>query len=572
MSSTVDQIKERLHIVDVVSSYIKLDKAGTNYKGKCPFHNEKTPSFFVSPDRDSFYCFGCGAKGDIFSFVEQFEGVDFRGALTMLADRAGVKITNNFSDKSDNKDVLYEVMEKATAFYEKNIVGQKSALEYLTKRGLTPKTIREWRIGFAPNEWKSVLTDLQAKKVRIEDIQKVGLIKPSEKNPRDFYDRFRSRIMFPLFDTSGRAIAFSGRIFGEVDDGKSAKYINSPETALFDKSKTLYGYHLAKRRIREVDYSLLVEGQMDLLLSHQAGFTNAVASSGTALTTGHLEQLRRLSNRLMVAYDADKAGVAASERAWQTALSLGMDVKVAALPTGKDPADLILENIEAWKMALRGATHIIDFYLNNLVAQKLDTRMLGREVEKKVLPYVAAIASNIEKSHFITKITSATGIREDALRAEVVKIEQTLLSPIVRAGQAEKPTQIFVLRKDLVERKITALLMWLEDKPERAEMKNVVETKIKAGIDGDYYTKLREHYAPQKNELLFETEATYGEIPSKADIDELVRNFNEEYLKERFVEAMKSLQEAERTKDNARASALLEECQKLSKQIQQLSP
>src|SRR3989338_10031188 len=418
MSSSVEKIKERLGIVDVVESYIKLERAGGSFKARCPFHNEKTPSFFVSPDRDSYYCFGCGVKGDIFSFIEGFEGLDFKGALKVLAEKAGIELVPENPKFKDERERLFAVMEEATRFFEDNLSKTSLAFDYLKNRGLADKTIKEWRIGYAPALWNNLENYLKAKGFPENEMEKAGLIKREDGRS---YDRFRNRIIFPIFDGSGRVIAFSGRILR--DDGKSAKYLNSPETELFSKSKTLYGFDKAKLAIKRMDYSILVEGQMDLIMCHQAGYVNAVASSGTALTEKHLEILKRLSNRVIMAFDADNAGFNASARAWQIALSLGMEVKIAELPKGVDPAELILKNKAEWGRAIKESKHIIDFYLDSVLAEEPDKRKIALKIKDKVLPFVSAIESSIEKSHFVAKIADIIGINEEAIRDDLKKVK-----------------------------------------------------------------------------------------------------------------------------------------------------
>ena len=398
MASQVEQIKEKLGIADVVGQYIKLEKAGSNFKARCPFHNEKTPSFFVSPARNSFYCFGCNAKGDIFSFVEQFEGLDFVGALKILGEKAGVQIVFEASDKKDERTKSFAIMATATLFFEENLKKQKKVIEYLKDRGFKEGTINDWRIGYAGNSWNDLYEHLK-KTYSTQEIEKTGLIKKKESGS-EYYDRFRSRIMFPIFDNSGRIVAFSGRIFtplevgrgtrprlltGFKDDGKSAKYINSPETILFSKSKILYGLDRAKFSIRKLNFSIIVEGQMDLLASHQAGFTNTVALSGTALTVEHMNLLKRMSENVVLAFDADSAGLKASIRAGKIALSLGMDVKLVSLPNEIDPADLILrEGQEGWRGTIRNSKHIIEFLLEKISENIPDKRKAGKEIKEKL--------------------------------------------------------------------------------------------------------------------------------------------------------------------------------------------
>lgn len=345
MANTALQIKEKLSIVDVISSYITIEKSGANFKARCPFHNEKTPSFYISPDRGSFYCFGCGVKGDIFTFVEQFEGLDFKGALSVLAKRAGVTIV--YEKKSnDEKDELFRVLESATQYFVKNLSDSTEAKKYLVERGLTEKTIADFRIGYVGEGWHDLHFFLRKAGFSDSIIERAGLSKKSDKpgaKSTEFYDRFRNRIIFPITDSSARTIAFSGRTLS--NDPNTPKYLNSPETPVFRKSSALFGIQFAKNEIRKRDYTILVEGQFDLVLLHQHGFKNAVASSGTAVSEGEgdtlMKTLSRFSNNLMLCFDGDSAGIKASIRTSMIALKIGMDVKVTTLPGGLDPADLL---------------------------------------------------------------------------------------------------------------------------------------------------------------------------------------------------------------------------------------
>src|SRR3989344_3168081 len=379
MPTPVEQIKARLSAKDVISSCIKLDKAGGSYKALCPFHNERTPSFNVSPSRDGYYCFGCNRGGDIFTFVQEIEGVDFTGALRILADRDGVELKRENIEAKSERERLLAVKEEATNFYEEHLEDNSAAKEYLIGRGLEAGTIRSFRIGYAPLDWRLLYEHLRAKKFLDGEIEKAGLTKKAE--GKGYYDRFRGRIMFPIFDIGGRVVAFSGRGFGEQkppDGSDVAKYINSPETSLYDKSATLFGYDRAKMAARKQNFAILVEGQMDLIMAHQAGTENTVAVSGTALTERHLALLKRLTDNLVFAFDADDAGLAATGRAFQIALSLGMNVRVAAIPDGKDPADYIEKNAkekpEAWAEVIASSKHIIDFYLSCLSTKREQRR------------------------------------------------------------------------------------------------------------------------------------------------------------------------------------------------------
>ncbi len=568
MSSTVEKIKERLGITEVVASYMKLEKAGANLKGKCPFHNEKTPSFFVSPDRGSYYCFGCGVKGDIFSFVQEFERVDFIGSLKILAKRAGVEIERVNPETRNERDMLFTALEHATIFFINNLTADSPAMQYLKKRGLTDETIKEWRLGFVSDEWNSLGNYLRSKNISDQTMEKAGLIKKGDKGA--YYDRFRGRIMFPLFDPSGRVIGFSGRILESPsthseDSARSGepKYLNSPETELFNKSIVLYGYHKAKNEIRVKDYSILVEGQMDLLLSHQEGFKNTVASSGTALTVSHLEILKRISNKVMVVYDSDTAGLNASLKAWQNALSIGMDVKIAALPSGKDPADLVIEDKEKWKECLKASKHIIDFYLDALLQKGLDERKLGIAIQNNVLPYVRALESSIEQAHFIAKISHAANIKEDALWAELRKIP---LEEVQAPPETVARNEIGKQKLSAAERKIIGLLLLKKEK--NNEDAESFSKKLEEIIGKERLDKMVTDAERDKDELLLEAEEYFADkIKGAMAEKELLIALDEDRWKNLFSEKMTELAKAERDKDAERIRTLLAECQEISKKL-----
>lgn len=566
MSSSVDQIKSKIDIVSLISSYIKLEKAGANFKGKCPFHNEKTPSFFVSPDRGSYYCFGCQAKGDIFTFVQEFEGLDFLGSLKVLADKAGVVLEHYNSEEKTEKQRLHSVLEQAVFFYEKKLVENKNALDYLHSRGVLDTTIKDFRIGFAPAEWRSLFEYLLSRGVSEKDMLLVGLIKRKEGSVDSYYDTFRGRIMFPINDSSGRVVGFSGRIL--VADDKSPKYLNSPETSLFNKSEILFGLDKAKNSIRLKDYSILVEGQMDLIMLHQIGITNTVASSGTALTENHLIKLRRLSNRIIMSYDGDNAGFSASNRSSQLALSLGMELKLAVMPEGKDPADLAKEDIEKLKESLKSSKHIIDFYTDSLLSRGLEPRKLGQEIQKNVLPYVALLSSTIEKSHFIKSIAQKTFIKEEALWDDLNKININTGDINQKNIQDHLPSK----RVEAIERRVFGIIMWKKNNSDAEDGIDMVDIEKRANeIFGDRKKILEEVFQKERDSLLFEIESYYGGKPDlRRDIDYLLLGLEEEYLKKSFAVAMVNLQKAEQSKNSEHISKFLKECQEISQKINKI--
>lgn len=585
MSSATELIKEKLNIADVIGSYIKIERVGANYKAKCPFHNEKTPSFFISPGRGSYYCFGCGAKGDIFSFVQEFEKVDFIGALKILAERAGVPLDQFKSKERDEFDHLRAVLEKATVFFEQNLKQHPEAIAYLKERGLTDETIQSWRLGYALPEWRAIHDDLIRQGISIKDMETVGLVKRADnpaKEKQTIYDRFRSRIIFPLFDTSGRVIGYSGRVFGEEAKKKdeqgnaiAAKYLNSPDTPLFNKSEVLYGYHKAKEGMRQWGYAILVEGQMDLLMCHQSGFNNTVATSGTSLTNDHLDKIRKMSNNLMIVYDADKAGLKATLRAWTAALSLGMDVKIAGLPVGEDPASILLSNKEQFKEALKHSKHIVDYYLDILLREQLPERKLWKAVELEVLPYAAAVESAIDRSHFITTISLRTGIPEEALREQLQKIvknpELARYKNSTNHAVSSPPESV---QDKVIDRLVGYILLEKSKQKDSQEPSHVIDilSRIKSIVGDIHYNDIVRLIDTAPDDLLFEAEMMFtGSTTIEKTIEELLLSLEERTLKTHFAESMKKLQQAERGGDKETSLILLKKCQDLSLQISQLN-
>ena len=576
MSTSVEKIKERLSIVDLLGTYLKLEKAGKNLKARCPFHNEKSPSFFVSPDRGSYYCFGCGAKGDIFTFVQEFEGLDFFGSLKMLAERTGVELTRENIGQRNEKEAIFNALEAAAQFFESNLPKSNSALKYLEKRGLTEKTIKDWRIGFVADDWRTLYDYLTARKFTDSEIEQAGLIKKSDTvnnvGQANTYDRFRGRIMFPIRDSAGRVVGFTGRILPENDDGKAAKYLNSPETAVFNKSRILYGFDLAKLNIKKFDYAIIVEGQMDIIMCHQAGFDNTVATSGTALTPEHLQLLKRISNRVIMAFDADKAGFNAATKAWQLALSLGMEVKIAEFKDGKDPADVILstDGKEKFKEALKSSMHIVDFILAKIIAEKLDERKTGQAVREQILPFIALIESSIEKAHFVKKISDKCNISEAAIWDDLkkVKVEPGVSGAEVKVGQFKE--EALVGRIDSIERRVLGVINWLDRDIEKLIDINESKEKVRKILGEENYNKWLAVPDNIINEAIFEAEQYYDKKKIQMVLDELLIELEKEYVKRDLAIAMNEMIKAEKEKDFKKRDTMIGLCNELTKRLAKL--
>lgn len=563
MRGNVDTIKERLDITEVISGYLKLEKAGQNYKAKCPFHNEKTPSFFISPGRQGYYCFGCGAKGDMFNFVEEMEGVDFRGALKILADKAGVELEYQSRETKTEKEEVAEVVERATEFFEKNLTENKEALAYLESRGVNKDSIKKWRLGYVPDEWRLLFSHLTSLGYKKELLIKAGLVKnvegDTQKNP---YDVFRGRIIFPLFDRAGGVIAFSGRALGK---GVEPKYLNSPDNILFNKSEVLYGLDRAKEDIRKKNYAVLVEGQLDLVLSHQVGVSNTVASSGTAFTPAHLERLKKLSSRIILAFDGDAAGEKAAEKSTELGLSLGMEVKVAPLPEGRDPADLIKEDPNSWKDVLRKAMPSVEFFLDKLILREKDARKLGKLVEKKILPMVSLVQSAIERAHFVSVIAKRTGIKEEVIWEDLRKVKMPSFTD-KPAEDESVPTRY--PRKTNIERRLLGIIFWQESLPQPGIDVTTLSNEFSKRVGSEYFEKLSVALGAEKDSLIFEAESYYSN-PEKLnkDITELLDNLSDDILRDRVTRLMSELAHAESVKDEEKVKAISQEIKNVHSEI-----
>jgi DNA primase len=566
--SAAEQVKEILSVTDVVGGYVKLERAGINLKARCPFHREKTPSFFVSPTRNTYHCFGCGVGGDIFSFVEAVEGLDFRGALKLLADRAGVQIATESKQVRDDRSRLYAILEAAAIFFEGELQKKGDVSSYLAERKINDSSISKWRIGFAPDAWRSLLDHLEATGYIPRDVELAGLIKKNEKG-EGFYDRFRNRIMFPISDTSGRIIAFSGRIFGQNDS--VGKYVNSPETVLFNKSQILYGYDVAKYSIRKADCAILVEGQVDLVMSHQAGYTNSVALSGTALTSDHIAKLKRLSSNLVMAFDADEAGLQSLWRAAELALSSGMDARAVAMPAGNDPADLIRAGVARWKSAVRSAKHVIDFYIDKIAKIAKDERSFRLEVQKKVIPLIASIGNAIDREHFVSRVSSEIGLPEEAIREEVLRLGTGDRGLLENEKSAVIDETSLPDRRVAIERRLFGIIFREKSLNEQNIDIDGLEKRIKEILNNDDIESLQDRYLAEKENLLFEAELFFdSEEGLYTDLDELITNLEKEFLREKIESAIRRLRQAEEGADSVAIEKAMSLCQRLNKQMEVL--
>ncbi len=442
MDSPVQTIKDKLDVVTFLKGYLELTPAGKNFKARCPFHNEKTPSFMVSPDRQSWRCFGCGNGGDIFSFIMKYENMEFGEALKVLAEKAGVELRRIQPQEYKAFGLLYELQDEAKKYYIGQLAGADLAKKYLLDRGLKQETIEEFELGWAPNEPEGLAMHLLKKGYDPNDILRAGLIIKTERGMN--LDRFRGRIMFPIHNHLGKVVGFTGRILPVFDDGKMGKYVNSPETAIFNKSKLLYGFWKTKNVIRETGRAFMVEGQMDFLMSYQAGVRNAIATSGTALTVDHLITIRRVAEELLLSFDNDEAGWTAGERAISLAESAGLVTKIVSLQGVKDPAELAQKDPGALKTAVDGAEPAFKvLFRRHLPNGRVEVSDL-KEMKslRDLLGRISSISSPVEKDYWVKELSTYTLLSSSLIREEMEKVKpQVSIERTVPAEQAQEPAE-----------------------------------------------------------------------------------------------------------------------------------
>lgn len=580
-TDTVTQIKDRLSIVDVLSPYIKLNKAGKYYKGLCPFHSEKTPSFMVNPDRGFFHCFGCSKGGDMFTFIEEVEGVDFRGALKVLAEKAGVEISHEQSGNRDRKEKIYSILRDAEEFFVSKFSAHKDAHTYVVGRGITEGTITSWSIGYAPSAWRDALEYLVEKGHDESLIEAAGIVKRPDTSgegtaEKKMYDRFRGRIMFPIRDVTGRTIGFSGRLFPETEQ-EQAKYLNSPETDVFDKSRVLYGLDKAKESIRKYDFAILVEGQFDLLMAQQTAYTNTTALSGTAFTEAHANLIKRYTENLVLAFDGDRAGVAASGRAAAIALSAGLNVKIASLPPGEDPADIIQKNQQIWKDSVKGAVHVVDFYISYLKNLGYDERRFKLEVTRVVIPYVTRITNAIDQAHFISRIADELHVPESAVTEEVKRYSHSNKGYISEKKSSKSNDTIptthyepFLSRGETVERLLVGVMQSL-DEENYPELRHSIHQKLQSLLGDDRIQTIMNSPEEQRvsiieGDLFLADHEKEGNL--KLVIDELLDDLEKELVRVQYRDTVIKLKNAEKEGDETLTESLLQEVSLLAGKLE----
>ena len=574
MNDEVQQIKERLDIIDVISSYLTVKRAGAHMKACCPFHNEKTPSLMISQERQSFKCFGCGEGGDIFSFIEKIEGVDFYNALKILADKAGVKLASksikhgNKEYKADKKTSIFEINDWTKKLYHKILIDHPKADKaraYLKKRGMSDETIVEFEIGYAPDSWDLLLKFLDKKGFKEEDAVAAGVAIRNEKG--SIYDRFRGRIMFPINNIMGATVAFTSRIL--IDDPNAAKYINSAESPIYIKGKTIYGLDKAKMNIKESDLAVMVEGNMDVIACHQAGFKNVVATSGTAITVDQLKILNRYGGEIAFSFDSDKAGETAMKRAVTLSLQNDITTKIVSLSGPyKDPDEAIKADPKNWQRAVEKAKPSLEYWIDLLVRKSPDLGVSTKKaIAKEILPVIKTIYSDIEKEYYIKYLAGKLSVSEKALIASLEKTK--IENKKSEAKSEEKIAKVTILEKILG-------LLWREPKllsEVKKEFDSIGQTAVPS------FTKMvqdkqinKEKLDPNETLTLsqYEMLALAGiESPDedviKAEFQFLISRYRSENTDHLKAEFAKKIQEAEAAGNKEKVKELLLEFSNLIK-------
>lgn len=456
-----ETVKSKIDIVEFISTYISLKKAGRNFKACCPFHNEKTPSFVVSPERQTWHCFGaCAEGGDVIKFLEKWENLDFMEALETLAKRTGVVLTRTIpTDDSRFKDKLYEINHLASEFFHYILISHKlggKARIYLKDRKIKDEIINTFMLGYSPASWDSLSKFLVKKGYEEKDIYTAGLLVKSQGGR--YYDRFRGRLMFTLKDHRGNTVGFSGRILPPEDD-KEAKYINTSDTPVYTKGNVLYGMDVTRESIKKAREAVVVEGEFDMLASFQSGVTNVVAIKGSALTEGQVLLLKRYTENLVLALDSDFAGNEAARRGIDIAEGANLSVKVIKLPFGKDPFECISHDAYLWKKAVKDSMPIYDFIIDNAFSKYQDEGVIGKKrIGDEVLPYITRINNPIVLSHYIKDLAKRLEVTEESIDLSMRQLKkEKKLTPV---KQEEKQN---VSRQVLVESYFLSLLIQGED-------------------------------------------------------------------------------------------------------------
>jgi DNA primase len=578
----VAEVFARTDILDVISEYVRLEKKGRHHLGLCPFHQEKTPSFTVTPERQMFYCFGCGVGGNVFKFLMLKENLTFPESVRFLAKRAGVHIPEVTSPRDEKLERFFQVNEWARDYFRQQLESREQgapARDYLARRGITPEIRDEFQLGFAPPRWDALVNYLTRKGCRAEDLVVLGLVNRGERGT--YYDRFRNRIIFPVWNASGRVIGFGGRVL----DDSQPKYLNSPETPVFHKGQVLYALHLARQAIRNEGCVVIVEGYLDAITAHQYGIRNTVASLGTSLTQDQGRLLMRYTMDALIAYDADAAGVAATIRSLDLLQELGCRVRVVSVPEGQDPDGFLREaGVTGWRQLVAGATPLLEYKLARIAARTGTATAAERLAAlREVIPNLHALSSEVEREEGFQIAARTLGVTWETIRGEyrrftshtkgnwakTDKIAKKLHNIVTKPSQAREKAETGILRIVLHN---PSLLETVKQELGDAFFKNgrhqrIFETYLRYYNQPGFAPALLANYLEETEQEIFnalmgrELDAKDQQSELKAYI-EAIKRLN---IREKRRELLDDLAAAERAGDRERVNRLMQEIQEVSK-------
>lgn len=582
----VDEVRRKTDIVQLISQYVALKKAGRNFKALCPFHEEKTPSFMVSQERQIFKCFGCQEGGDVFSFLMRKEGLEFGEALRMLADKAGVELKQYRPTRGQKqKEKFLAINHLASEYYHYLLTSHKlgkKALQYLLKRGISKASIKTFKLGYSADEWEGLIKYLhRKKKYELEDLDKAGV---ALKGKRGYYDRFRGRVMFTLFDIRNRVVGFAGRTM--VSEAKEAKYINTPETDIYHKSNVLYGLETTKEEIKRADKAVVVEGELDAISSYQAGVKNVVAIKGSALTEAQIDLLKRFTDNLALALDADTAGDTASRRGIELAERAGMNVRIINLKYGKDPDECAQKSAKLWKDSVNQAVPIYDYLIDSAVKRfGADSPEGKRKVSEEVAKALATIQNQVVRAHYVKKLAETLSVKEEAVALEVERQARGLPQVKSQESQSHRTDQT---RAEKLEAYILAILMQTDDGIDkllkqvekkwfaRGAIKKVLD-KLNAWTSSKKKWQIGKFVASLPSELVGVVDTAYlTEIAkeqllleeAEVELSKAIKELKNLRLKDRLQELSQEIKKAEEQKQGKKVAKLQNQFVKLRTQVQ----
>ncbi len=592
--TAAEEIKDKLDLVEAIREYVPVKPAGINFQALCPFHGEKTPSFIISPEKKIWHCFGCGKGGDIFTFLMEMEGLSFPEALRQLAPKAGVTLKHEAPQDYNRRNRSLDIMALAVKYYEHVLTTPLGAAmrQYLADRGLPEDMVKSWHIGYAPAGWdnlsKFLVTRPQSgKKYTPQEIMEVGLAASKDGGAQRIYDRFRDRLMFPLNDVSGNPVGFSGRINPEsAEKDKTGKYINSPQTSIYDKSRILFGLDKAKQAIKEKDLAIIVEGQMDAITCHQFGFNNAVAASGTALTTQQVTLLKRYTKNIALCFDADSAGQGAADRGIKEALEQEMNIKVIVVPNGKDPDESLRADKDAFALAVNEAQPVMEYYFNEISRDlNLDNPADRNLVIEKILPILGLMANKIEASYWLRRFAERLGVAEGELRE---KLSRSLSKSETVKNQVVESTTLVSRESQLSERLLAIIIKfpqlidyttsrlneeWLEPEKLGSFYNNLIiyynkeanfnYSEFKHSLDNDS----DEANLLDRLVLLGDKDFyTAEEVQVREELIHILSELQNAYLQKRLAKTTREMVAAEEAGDEEKIAALMDELKYLNDQ------